>query len=58
MRGFETTGIWPFNSQVFGPEEFAPSQTTERPIEIEIINLDILGKKSNIIFILNLNITF
>lgn len=45
MQGFETTGIWPFNSQVFGQEEFAPSQTTERPNEIEIIKLNITGKQ-------------
>lgn len=44
IRVFKITGIWPFNSQILPDEEFAPAQTTERPLEIEIINLDIPGR--------------
>lgn len=35
VKGFECTGIWPFNSQLFSEDEFAPSLTTD----IEIVDL-------------------
>ena len=28
-NGFRSTGIWPFNPDVFGDEDFAPSTVTE-----------------------------
>lgn len=31
ISGFKVTGIWPFNSNVFGDEEFLPSSVTDRP---------------------------
>jgi len=29
--GFRTTGIMPFNSDIFGPDDFAPSSVSDRP---------------------------
>lgn len=33
IKGFEKTGIYPFNNDVFPDHLFAPSDTTERPME-------------------------
>lgn len=30
-RGFEVTGIWPFNADIFGDDEFLPAFVTDRP---------------------------
>lgn len=35
IKGFEKTGIYPFNSDAFPDHLFAPSDTTEKPMEIE-----------------------
>ena len=50
IQGFKVTGIWPFNSQIFEDEEFAPAKTTERPLEIEIINLDMPIQGKTLVF--------
>jgi len=31
VTGFSSTGLWPFNPDVFGPEDFAPSLITDEP---------------------------
>lgn len=36
IKGFEKTGIYPFNSDVFPDHLFAPSETTERPMAVEV----------------------
>lgn len=35
-KGFEVTGIWPFNRFVFSEKEFASSAVTDRPAPPEI----------------------
>ncbi|XP_011696449.1 PREDICTED: uncharacterized protein LOC105455090 [Wasmannia auropunctata] len=32
MSGFQVSGIWPFNRDIFGDEDFLPSAVTDRPI--------------------------
>ena len=32
LAGFSSTGIWPFNPDVFGPEDFAASQITDEEL--------------------------
>ncbi|KAJ8376193.1 hypothetical protein SKAU_G00067730 [Synaphobranchus kaupii] len=31
MAGFQCSGIWPFNPQIFSEDEFSPSSVTDRP---------------------------
>jgi len=31
VNGFERTGLWPFNPDVFCDEDFLPSQVTDEP---------------------------
>jgi hypothetical protein len=32
VKGFEPTGIWPFNDDVFQEEDFALSKMTDEPL--------------------------
>jgi len=34
-RGFEQTGIWPFNPLTFNASDFAPSLTSDRPLDVQ-----------------------
>lgn len=34
LAGFSCTGIWPFNREIFGDAEFAPSTVTDKPLTI------------------------
>lgn len=33
--GFASTGIWPFNKNIFTEDDFAPSSVTDRPLEVD-----------------------
>lgn len=35
IKGFEKTGIYPYNSDIFPDHLFAPAETTARPMEVE-----------------------
>lgn len=39
VNGFQSTGLWPFNPEVFSEEDFLPSMVTDEPapVEMEII---------------------
>jgi hypothetical protein len=40
ISGFSCTGLWPFNPDVFNPEDFAPSQINdeENPGQMQILS--------------------
>lgn len=52
QAGFKATGIWPFNREIFGDDEFLPSAVTDRSLQagndlISHNSLDVSGSNDN-----------
>ncbi|KAJ8935133.1 hypothetical protein NQ318_015788 [Aromia moschata] len=37
MKSFESAGVWPYNPDTFGEEEFCPAAVTDQPANVEIV---------------------
>lgn len=46
--GFEVSGIWPLNPEVFDESEFAPSIVTDRPLEDGNVAVDNVNQAENV----------
>lgn len=47
-KAFSTTGLYPFNPDVFTEEDFAPSEVTNRPLPIKTTNDNLLEMKDTV----------
>jgi len=50
---FTSTGIWPFNKDVFTEEDYIPSEVTNRLLVTENVTSDRLGRLGSIFYIFN-----